>query len=62
MRIPYYFHKIINNIKNITPKSENKIMLGRWNLKHDQKKLNLFYTQLPDPGYKKVIIQNEIRQ
>lgn len=49
MRIPHYIHKIIQKVIN---KNDNKILLGRWNLKHDQTKLNLFYTQIPDPGYR----------
>ena len=50
MRIPYYIHKILKNITKYTS-DKNKIMLGRWNLKHDTKKLHIFYTQIPDPGY-----------
>ena len=52
MRIPYYIHKIIKEIQKVSTKNNNKILLGRWNLKHDQTKLNLFYTQIPDPGYR----------
>ena len=31
--------------------SQEKKVLGRWNLKHNEKDLNQFYQYLPDPGY-----------
>lgn len=42
------FQKIFRNLF-IT---ENRVLLGRWRLKHSEDKLNLFYNQIPDPGYK----------
>ena len=35
-------------LKNNT---NTNLQLGRWNLKHSPDKLNLFYSQIPDPGY-----------
>ena len=37
--------------KEINWFSEEKKVLGRWNLKHNENDLNKFYQYLPDPGY-----------
>ena len=42
--IPKFFRNLFNN--------KQQVPLGRWRLKHTQEKLNLFYNQIPDPGYK----------
>ena len=34
---------------NLLPR--NNILPGRWHLKYKEKDLDLFYRQIPDPGY-----------
>jgi hypothetical protein len=53
-------------MNNLIPKffrtlfiSEQQLPLGRWRLKHTQEKLNIFYNQIPDPGYKNNYLTQE---
>ena len=39
---------VFNNKKNVTQN------LGRWNLKHNQESLEIFYRNIPDPGYQSI--------
>lgn len=49
---PILFKKgIFSIIMSSTKQKSTPIVLGRWNLKHEEKDLNKFYQNLPDPGY-----------
>tara|TARA_B100000123_G_C25738658_1_gene432732 strand:+ start:2519 stop:2674 length:156 start_codon:yes stop_codon:yes gene_type:complete len=43
-----WVQKIFSRL-NIIPKKV--ILPGRWHLKHQDRDLEIFYRQLPDPGY-----------
>ena len=44
------YSKLIASIKTIFT-NKKSIDLGRWKLKHNQESLELFYRNIPDPGY-----------
>lgn len=47
------WYRIINYLKNIKINNIEKTPLpGRWKLKYSENELELFYKQIPDPGYK----------
>lgn len=49
---PLLFNKGILSSFTIAKKIKTQpVILGRWNLKHEEKELNKFYRYIPDPGY-----------
>ena len=49
---PIFLRKgIISIIMGSISQKATPVVLGRWNLKHEDKELNKFYKNIPDPGY-----------